>query len=941
MTYFTEFVVLRCRDILVKVKKFFINYRQKILQPYKRGNIPLIAAILVFFIAITFFTVNFLQKEDTNYQSNAQSVPSNLYGTYWNGDSLANLEVGGQNGGSDGRSVSYRFRAEASGSMTGAQILFAFNSGYYMGDGGDIRMDVQSDDGTSNHFPSGTTLRSSNVVTDPLSSNYRTFSLTSPLSLTAGTLYHLVFVNVHPNRASNYTSLDMLDPGESNPMQPGYSDTDLAVVWKSSGSAAWALNGSKTPIFTIHHQDGTHHGPGSQYEDARSVSSRRSIAGTSQIQETFTVSGGNKTVSNVSARLLKTGTPGALTVRLENSSGTLIEQGTIPASSVSTSARWVTYTFTTPRTLTNGQSYNLVLSAPSGNAYETWPLSQGTASGFDAPNAFSDGYFQYTTNGSTWTSESIGDMQMYFTLSMPSTATLTASPATVPAGGTTTVSWSGVSSPTVADWVGLYASGAADTSYLDWKYTSSCNQTAGATAQSSGSCSFTMPTTTGNHEFRLFANDGYTKLATSNTVTVSAPDTTPPTVSITAPANGSTVSGTATTVSANASDNVGVTGVQFKLDGANLNTEDTTSPYSISWNTTTATNGSHTLTAVARDAAGNTTTSTGVSVTVSNAAPQPSGPIAHWKLDETFGTTASDSSGNGRNGALAGAPAWTTGKIVGALNFDGIDDSLSATVSDSGLGTKLSFSQWVNATSFVAYGGVIGNFSDGGSDGIRITSNSNGSYSVSFRNSTGAYTECTTASGVSTGIWNHLAATYENGTARLYLNGSLSVSCTGDTTITNLANFKVGYNIDHGAFFKGKIDDVRIYNRVLTAQEVTDLYNAAPSSTPSPTPTPTPASDTTPPSVPTGLTATPVSSSQINLSWTASTDNVGVTGYRVERCQGSSCTNFVQIATPNGTSYSNTGLSRNTTYRYRVRAVDAAGNLSGYSAIASAKTRFF
>ena len=88
-----------------------------------------------------------------------------------------------------------------------------------------------------------------------------------------------------------------------------------------------------------------------------------------------------------------------------------------------------------------------------------------------------------------------------------------------------------------------------------------------------------------------------------------APDTIPPTVSITAPANGATVSGTAVTVSATASDNVGVAGVQFKLDGANLGAEDTTAPYSVTWNTTTATNGSHTLTAVARDAAGNATTS--------------------------------------------------------------------------------------------------------------------------------------------------------------------------------------------------------------------------------------------------------------------------------------------------------------------------------------------
>ena len=96
------------------------------------------------------------------------------------------------------------------------------------------------------------------------------------------------------------------------------------------------------------------------------------------------------------------------------------------------------------------------------------------------------------------------------------------------------------------------------------------------------------------------------------------PDPTPPAVSITVPASGATVSGSSASVLAAASDNVGVVGVQFELDGANLGLEVTTSPYSISWNTTTAANGSHTLTAVARDAGGNTTTSSGVTVTVSN-----------------------------------------------------------------------------------------------------------------------------------------------------------------------------------------------------------------------------------------------------------------------------------------------------------------------------------
>lgn len=94
-------------------------------------------------------------------------------------------------------------------------------------------------------------------------------------------------------------------------------------------------------------------------------------------------------------------------------------------------------------------------------------------------------------------------------------------------------------------------------------------------------------------------------------------DSTPPAVSITAPSNDATLSGSVT-ISANATDNVGVVGVQFFLDGVKLGAEDTTSPYSYTWDTTTTSNGPHTLNASARDAAGNTTTSSPVNVTVMN-----------------------------------------------------------------------------------------------------------------------------------------------------------------------------------------------------------------------------------------------------------------------------------------------------------------------------------
>ncbi len=92
------------------------------------------------------------------------------------------------------------------------------------------------------------------------------------------------------------------------------------------------------------------------------------------------------------------------------------------------------------------------------------------------------------------------------------------------------------------------------------------------------------------------------------------------------------------------------------------------------------------------------------------------------------------------------------------------------------------------------------------------------------------------------------------------------------------------------------------------------------------------------PTVPTGLTAVAVSTNQINLIWQASTDLVGVTGYIVQRSQGTGSTDFTLIATPTGTNYSDTGLTAATTYNYQMAATDVMGNLSGYSSVASATT---
>jgi fibronectin type 3 domain-containing protein len=140
------------------------------------------------------------------------------------------------------------------------------------------------------------------------------------------------------------------------------------------------------------------------------------------------------------------------------------------------------------------------------------------------------------------------------------------------------------------------------------------------------------------YHYQVKSADASGNLAVSGDATFTtadpAPDTTRPSVSISAPANNATVSGSVN-VTASASDNVGVVGVQFLLDGVNLGAEDTAAPYATTWDTTRVVDGSHTISAVARDAAGNTATATAVTVTVNNTGSNADvvgswGPVQPW-----------------------------------------------------------------------------------------------------------------------------------------------------------------------------------------------------------------------------------------------------------------------------------------------------------------------
>jgi glucose/arabinose dehydrogenase/chitodextrinase len=306
------------------------------------------------------------------------------------------------------------------------------------------------------------------------------------------------------------------------------------------------------------------------------------------------------------------------------------------------------------------------------------------------------------------------------------------------------------------------------------------------------------------------------------------------------------------------------------------------------------------------------------------------GLVAAYAFDEGTGPTVTDASGNGNTGALGGA-TWTSGKYSYGLAFNG--SSARVNVPDSAsldLTTAMTLEAWVMPTAVTsAWRDVIHKGKD---IYYLMATSTRTARPVGGATISGVHQEATGTAPIATNTFTHLATTFDGSMVRLFVNGTLVASKAATGSIATSSNqLQIGGDSIYGQYFAGTIDEIRIYNTALTLAQIQADMNA---------PIGSGSSDTEAPSTPTNLTASEAGSSQIDLTWSASTDNVGVTGYVVERCQGASCTNFVSLpGSPTGNAYTDAGLSPNTTYRYRVRAVDAAANLSAYSNIASATTQ--
>jgi hypothetical protein len=327
----------------------------------------------------------------------------------------------------------------------------------------------------------------------------------------------------------------------------------------------------------------------------------------------------------------------------------------------------------------------------------------------------------------------------------------------------------------------------------------------------------------GTHTLTAVARDAAGNTTTSATVTVTV-DNSSPAVSVSAPANNATVSGSLV-VTADAADNVGVVGVQFKLDGANLGAEDTTTPYSVNWATTGVANGSHTLTAIARDAAGNTTTSSIITITVNNPV---TGLVGAWGFEEGTGTTTADVSGHALTGTLANATWAAAGKYGNALSFNGTNAWV--TVADNALlhlTTGMTIEAWVKpAAAGTDWRTAV--LKERGTNGLAYAlyaADGSNKPPAGYINRNGPDMKAVGTSLLSLNTWTHLAATYDGSTIRLYVNGTqVGTKSAAGTISASTSPLRFGGNGPWGEWFNGLIDEVRVYSTALTAAEIaTDM----------------------------------------------------------------------------------------------------------------------
>lgn len=303
-----------------------------------------------------------------------------------------------------------------------------------------------------------------------------------------------------------------------------------------------------------------------------------------------------------------------------------------------------------------------------------------------------------------------------------------------------------------------------------------------------------------------------------------------PIVGFASPPAGTTVSGVVTLM-ANATDDIGVTKVEFYRNGIKIGDglKDSGSTYSYDWDSASVVNGTYDMTAKAYDASNKTATSApAVAVTVANTPPPPNtqAPVAAYSFNEGTGTKAADSSGNA-NDLTIPSDAWTvSGKNNKAASFNGTAASV-AKANDTAsldLGASGTIEAWFKPAALNQWHGLV---AKGGANDDNVhnyaleVDNANKARCI-IGNGLNAVTLVSNTTLSSTASFYHLACVWNGTTVTLYINGAADNS-TGQSLVpsANLSPLLVGQYGGGSDPAKGIIDDVRIYNKALTAADIT------------------------------------------------------------------------------------------------------------------------
>jgi len=213
------------------------------------------------------------------------------------------------------------------------------------------------------------------------------------------------------------------------------------------------------------------------------------------------------------------------------------------------------------------------------------------------------------------------------------------------------------------------------------------------------------------------------------------------------------------------------------------------------------------------------------------APPNNQGLVGYWSFNEGTSTIALDYSGNKNKGTLVNGPTWADGKQGKALNFDGGNDYVDVPDTPSiSLTGNFALSVWIKTTSNSVQQGIIEKYTTTppSISGYLIRIRSDGKLQAFSVNSAGTLGSATSNTVITTNVWHYVAAVYDGATMKIYLDGVQDVSASDTINPDDgSGTLKIGARGDDALTpFSGSIDDVRVYNRALPADEIQKLYNA-------------------------------------------------------------------------------------------------------------------